>query len=970
MQTSLSRRGRRRRHGAARSGGAGAARGAAVLLPLFLFLSLGVLALTTFTGVVAGYGFFSRDLPDPKAVFANLAFSQQTIVTDSSGKVELARFGEQKRDLIPFAAIPPVLIDATTSIEDKTFWTNSGFDPLAFARATLETLTGNERGASTITQQLVRARLLPPSAFAGSKYERKIKEIIQSIRLTQEYPGEDGKKAILEAYMNQNFFGNQSYGIAAAAKSYFGIVDLDELTLAQAAVLAAIPQSPTTYDLVTNAVAVVGPDGKEQLVVPPDTAIGQRRDLVLERMKESRVLTATTLSDEEIEAAKAEPIVIVAQKPTNWRAPHFVWQVRKEVAGILCGADVEACDRLDNGGYQVTTTLAWNMQKSAEKWVKAAVLAPNAPDTTAYLEALKLPDLPWVQGLRGKDVKNGALIAVDYRTGEVLAYVGSASYYATSTDPKFQPKFDVLADGWRQPGSAFKPINYITGIEARTMTAASMLMDVSTDFGGEYVPQNADRLERGPLRVRQALSFSLNIPAVKAAIENGPDNVFRMAQRFGLTFQSPDNIAGSSIALGTLEVHPTELVSAYGALANGGVLVPRTTVTRIVDADGNQVWPTEGAPAPVGQPVVSKQAAYVITDILDGNTDPKQNPYWGKFRILDGKTRRPAALKTGTTNDTKDLAAYGYLAPPEDPTAPALAVGVWMGNSDNTMTEGVFSLDSTAPLWQAFLTEVTEGMPIADFVRPDGIVEATVDAHSGLLPGPFTTATFVENFIEGTVPTRLDDTKVALEVDAATGLLWQEGCVGPKEIRGFLDLSSVESDYPSWREFTDDWIRRAKEGVGTEGGPGEVKGKVSFFYNGSYQPYGEGWGAPFAPEGGCLGLPPCDPTTGICPPPCDPTTGICPPPCDPTTGPCETPLPTLPVVATVPSLSCQTLAQAASTLATAGLSLGTVSPPGSPEAFVVSIQGVPPGSQLPIGSFVDVILADPASVECGSPPPG
>ena len=155
-----------------------------------------------------------------------------------------------------------MLFRSTTIIEDKTFWTNSGFDPLAFLRASLETLSGAERGASTITQQLVRARLLPASAFSGSKYERKVKEIIQSIRLTQAYPGEQGKKEILEAYLNQNFFGNQSYGIKAAAKSYFGITDLAKLTIAQSAVLAAIPQSPSVYDLVANATEVVGPDGK------------------------------------------------------------------------------------------------------------------------------------------------------------------------------------------------------------------------------------------------------------------------------------------------------------------------------------------------------------------------------------------------------------------------------------------------------------------------------------------------------------------------------------------------------------------------------------------------------------------------------------------------------------------------------------------------------------------------------------
>ncbi|HEX9044565.1 MAG TPA: transglycosylase domain-containing protein [Candidatus Limnocylindrales bacterium] len=973
MQTSLARRERQRRNGTDRRGGGGPGRGVAVALPIFLFLALSALALSTFVGVVAGYTYFARDLPDPKAVFSNLAFSQQTVVTDASGKVELARFGDQKRELVPYDQIPPLLIDATTSIEDKTFWTNAGFDPLAFVKATYDTMTGNARGASTITQQLVRARLLPQSAFTGSTYERKIKEIIQSIRLTQAYPGDEGKRQIMEAYLNQNFYGNQSYGIKAAAKSYFGVTDLSKLTIAQAAILAAIPKSPTTYDLVANAVKVTGADGKPQLVVPSDTEIVQRRNYVLDLMTTNRVLTVSTLTDAQIEAAKNDPVVLAPQAGTNWRAPHFVWQVRKELAAILCGSGQESCDRLDNGGYRVTTTLDWNMQRSAEKWVKAAVLAPNASNTKAYLTGLKVPDAAWIENLRGKGVKNGAMIAIDYRTGHILAYVGSANYYAASDDPKFQPKFDVLADGWRQPGSAMKPINYITGIEARTMTAATMIMDVATDFGGGYVPLDADKLERGPLRMRQALQFSLNIPAVKAAVENGPDNVFAMAKRFGLSFQSQTNVAGASIALGTLEIHPDELVSAYGAIADGGVLMPRTTIAKITDSSGAQIWPEPAQPAPTGRQVVSQQAAYIITNILSGNTDPNQNPYWGKFEITDNGQHRPAALKTGTTNDTKDLAAYGFLAPPADGNAPAIAVGVWMGNSDNSQTGGVFSLDSTAPLWQSFLAEVSKGDPIADFPQPAGIVQAKVDAWSGMLPGPFTTATVTENFIDGTVPTKVDDTKVAVDVDSSTGNLWQDGCAGPKVIKGFLDLSHVESDYPQWRQYTNDWIARAHKGVGVSGGPpsgpDKLHGSTAYFYERGYMPYGASWGAPWAPTTTCSLAPPspspCDPTLGPCPSESPGTT------CDPTLGPCpsEPPPslgPTPPLMTKVPNLVCQTLGNAVQTLAAAGLGLGGVSPGNAPSTYVVGSESPPAGTEVQPGSLVNVKLVDPKSIGCPS----
>ena len=201
----------------------------------------------------ARYAYYSRDLPDPKEALEGLTFEQPTIVYDRTGTIELARFGELRRELLKFDQIPAEMIDATTAIEDKDFWTNPGFDIGAIVSAGLDTLAGRPRGASTITQQLVRAKLLPADAFEGSVYDRKIREIIQSIRLTQAYPGDEGKQQIIAAYLNQNFYGNQSYGVAAAAKGYFG-VDLSELTLAQYAVLAAIPQSPTQFDLVRNAV--------------------------------------------------------------------------------------------------------------------------------------------------------------------------------------------------------------------------------------------------------------------------------------------------------------------------------------------------------------------------------------------------------------------------------------------------------------------------------------------------------------------------------------------------------------------------------------------------------------------------------------------------------------------------------------------------------------------------------------------
>jgi membrane peptidoglycan carboxypeptidase len=886
MQTSLARRQRHRRLGdRRRPRGSGAGRAAAVALPLFLFATLFFLGVVAATGSVAAYTYLAKDLQDPKQILDSITFTQQTTIYDRSGTITLARLGDDRRDVVTFAEIPPGLIDATTSVEDKTFWENAGFDPLGFLSAAIDTIQGHDRGGSTITQQLVRARLLPESAFAGSIYERKAKEIIQSIRLTEAYPGEAGKQTIMEKYLNQNFYGNRSYGVAAAARSYWH-KDLKDLTLAQMAILAGIPQSPTKFDLVKNAVEETYTDdkGKEQtrLVVPPTSEIVQRRNFILDLMQERAVLTrrpytfdgksypAYTVAD--YQAAKAEPVILASQAADQWKAPQFVWQVRDELGQILCG-DAQ-CQAIDTGGYRVVTTLDYPMQGSVEKWVYAAAIAPNASNVNAVLNARKIPrsQWGWIKSLRGHNIHNAAAAVVDYRTGEILAYAGSASYTAKGSK-KFQPQFDVLADGWRQPGSSIKPIDYVIGIEDRTMTAATMFMDVVTNFAmpGQkaYYPTQADSLERGPVRLRSALQFSLNIPAIKAGFINGLQHQLERTKDFGLSYPA-GTVAVPSESIGTLEIHPIDEVSAYGTIANGGVLVPHHTILKVFDPQGRQIWPANGA-KPAGTRVVSKEAAYIITDILAGNTIKSVNPFWGKWQVKDGiggSKVRPAAYKTGTTSDNRDVLAYGYLAPPSDPNLPGLVVGVWMGNSDNSPNDGKLSLDTSAPLWSAILSEVSKGMPIEGFarVKPKGLVTATVDAFTGMKPGPTTVKTISEMYLPGTQPTtavrtvkemflpgtdpkRSADVSVAVDVDAATGLLWQDGCVGPMETRSFLDFSNVESAYKAWQKADIGWQSRAARGAGVAGGPKHTR--TSYFYGGGFYPFGRTWGGKFAPTKTC-----------------------------------------------------------------------------------------------------------------------
>ena len=893
------------------SGGGAGRRSTLGWLALIVFAFLAGIGIITALAVVVAFRSLTSGLEDPHKL-TQYQLSEETILYDRTGKSELARFGQFKREVVTFDQIPPILIDATTAVEDKTFWENAGFDPVAILSAGLDSLRGSSRGASTITQQLVRARLLPSDLVQDPKrnFERKLKEIVQSIRVTQAFPGEEGKREIITAYLNQNYYGNQSYGVKAAARSYFGIdISTGKIDPSQAAILAALPKSPSNYDLVRNAVdrCTVAPDaagdcppGKSEPFVPPDTAIVQRRDAILDLLASGRTpMSGTQYTPSDFEAAKQEDVVLAKQTTPQWQAPHFVWAARDELTTQLCGPGVATCDRLEAGGLRVTTTIDLRLQKIAEKWVKAAALAPHEKDPAAYASKLGFKTYPaWLRNLETKNVRNGALVALDYQTGELVAYVGSADYYAAKSSKRFQPQYDVVGQGFRQPGSAFKPFNYAIGIEDRQITAGTMFMDSATDFGGGYSPSDADNLERGPVRVRNALQFSLNIPSVKAMAVNSPGRAFQRAQDFGMKFQSGSEGAGLALALGVAEVHPVDFVTAYGTLANGGKRVGHTTILSIKDTSGSNVVSPYTPPA--GEKVVSEQTSFIVTDILQGNTNPAINPYWGQFRVraADG-TRRPATLKTGTNNDAKDLNAYGYIAPPtkagRTDGAYALAVGVWDGNSDNTPVSTparpVFSIDIATFVWQGFLEEASRKWPVTKFAQPAaGLTQVAIDPWTGLRST--SSKAIDEWFLSGTEPKdRLAPNTCADKV---------------------IEQVGIEPPFPGWLDADRDWIRRAQRGAGTAGGPDRTR--VAYFYNGAYAPYGRTWGAIVGGTGcgpsaapSCIPLPTPD-ASGIVPSlaipspsgseiaavPCPPASQSAGPSLEPSVQPTETPPPSAP----------------------------------------------------------------------------
>ena len=858
---------------------------AAGWIALAIWAGLAVVAFLGAVGVVAAFSRMTEGLPSVNE-FDKISFSQQSVITDRNG-VELARFGGERREPVPFEQIPPIVIDAQTAIEDKTFWENAGFDPLAIVSAGLDSIRGNSRGASTITQQLVRQRLLDPKLVADPKrtFERKVKEIIQSVRLTSAFPGVEGKQQIIAAYLNQNYYGNQAYGIKAAAKSYFAVDDLSKLTPAQAAILAGLPKSPSNYDLVKNAephcLVTVDDDAEcpanqVQMEVKSDSPVVQRRNQILELMASGRTpLSKDQFSPEQLRAAENDPVEVARQTIPHWIAPHFVWAVQAELATKLCGEE-PTCDELAAGGLTIRTTLDTKLQAMAEKWVQAAAVVPNTKDPAGLVKKLKLPGYEqWMKNLRGKDVHNGAMVALDYQTGEIIAYVGSASYYSTKPTPQFQPKFDVVGSGFRQPGSAFKPFNYLTGIDDRRITAASMFMDTATDFGGNYTPSDADNLERGPVRVRTALQFSLNIPSVKAAQVNSVDHLFARAQDFGMVFQSEKSNAGLAIALGVQEVRPIDLVTAYGTLANGGKKVGHTTILSVTDQQGQNV--VEPYVTPEGEQVASPQAAWIVTDILAGNTTPRINPFWGKFELKGpGNKHRPATLKTGTNNDAKDLNAYGFIAPPKQAERDKGRVRARRGRVDRQQRQH------------------------RDLAEPAGVLDRCHDLHvAGLPPGG------VERSGRSTTSR---DPEASSRPRSIRSPASSRRPAGRRSTNGSSPRPSPRSASPRACAGAMCWVSKASLKAGSRTGcrrtstgslarrrgreraGGVNRTRTAFFYNGAFRPFGPSWGALVAGRGctgpspsvTCYPVPTADPS-GVVPsfvvPSADPSQNILFEPC-------------------------------------------------------------------------------------------
>jgi 1A family penicillin-binding protein len=601
----------------------------------------------------------SRDLPNPDQLI-DRDIAQSTTIYDRSGEHILYEFhGDEKRTLINLEDIPDHAKQATIAIEDRNFYQHSGFSVWAMIR-TLGTniMRGQRAGGSTLTQQFVKNALLSPE----KKYSRKIKEILISQRIEKRF----NKDEILQMYLNEIPYGSNAYGIEAASQKYFGKSARD-LVLAESAVLAALPQAPSRYS----------PYGSNK-----ELLIG-RQQYILTLMERQGYIT-----EEEREEALSYEVIFKGPE-TNIIAPHFVMYLRE----IL--AEKYGDQKLEQGGLKIYTTIDIEKQRIAEEAVKKQA----------------------EKNIENYNANNAAMVAIDPKTGQILAMVGSRDYFNQEIDGQVN-----VTTRLRQPGSSLKPLVYAALFE-KGYTPNTILYDVLTNFsasGDPYEPRNYNLQEYGPISVREALAGSLNIPAVKAIHLAGINNVIDLAQRVGYTSLTEPERYGFSLVLGGAEIRLLEHTNAYGAFAREGEINSVTGILKITDREGKVLEEFKKKREKVLDPNIAKTINNILSDqgARSFTFGPSPNLSLGN---------RPSAVKTGTTNNFRDAWTIGYT--------PSLVAGVWVGNNDNSaMKRGADGSVIAAPIWKEFMEKALEGSPSEEFSAPE-IKETGKEVIDGKLIG-------------------------------------------------------------------------------------------------------------------------------------------------------------------------------------------------------------------------------------------
>ena len=763
---------------------------------LLRLLSAAVMAVTLLV-VLGGAGLlylinnYDGGLPDHRQL-ADYEPPVATRIHAGDGRL-LAEYARQNRTYVPIEAVPERVKQAFVSAEDQHFYDHPGIDLLGIARAVVSNLqrAGDNRrpeGASTITQQVAKNFLLNNEL----SYQRKLKEIVLALRIERAFT----KDRILELYLNEIFLGNRSYGVASAALNYFD-KSLDELTVAEAAMLAGLPKAPSSYDPVDN----------------PEAAL-QRRNYVLGRMLADGYITAA-----EADAARAEPITLHSRSAIQTaEADFFIEEVRRQLVGRL------GEEGFYEGGLSVRVTLSPVLQAAADRalrnglvnydrrqgwrgpwgkldlaaagddwlaalqgldpgfelgdWRRGVVLSskggrveiglddgsrvrlgaddvswtrrqPLAVGDTVVMEEVGEPDArSWL--LRQRPEVEGAIVALDPHTGRVLAMSGGFSYR--------QSKFNRATQAHRQPGSAFKPFVYLSALELG-MTPVSIVLDapISLDQGPglpRWEPENYSEDFLGPITLRVGLERSRNLISVRVAQRVGMDHIIETARRLGLGSQLQRNLAAS---LGSNEVTPIELAGAYAELVNGGHKIEPILIERIQDRHGRTIMRADprscdgcaevawnGQPPPVipnTRPiVVDPRNAYQMVNMLEGVVERGT----AKDALVLGK---PLAGKTGTTNDSKDVWFVGF--------SPDLVVAVFIGyDQPRSLGKRTTGASLALPVWIDVMREALKDQPATPFRTPPGVSLVRVDATTGRLAHGGGQNVIAEAFIPGTEPGR------------------------------------------------------------------------------------------------------------------------------------------------------------------------------------------------------------------------
>ncbi len=653
--------------------------GSGLLLAITGFTFFAIFA--TLNATAAAYASLTRDLPSLSGISNHASFKTAQIF-DRKGQL-LWEFYDPDggmRTVVPLSAVSQHLIDATLAAEDAYFYQHRGVDLRATIRSAILTGSGESRtGASTITQQLVRAVLLDPKEARQVTLTRKAREIILAYQLDERL----SKDQILEMYLNEVFYGNQSYGVEAASLNYFDKHARD-LTLAEAALLAGLVQSPSNYDPTRRDLPRTG-DG-----IP--IAAKERQAYVLEQMARHGFITEQQARD-----AYAEKLTIKPRQ-VELKAPHWVMYIR-DLVEQKYGPKV-----LYQGGLKIYTTLDLDYNDLMQQVLQSS---------KANIES--------------HGGNNAALVAVNPRTGEILAFDGSLDY----DDESIDGQVNVLLSE-RQPGSSIKPIVYTTAF-LKGWAPGQFIDDVRTCWqdrpGNQWCPKNFDNAFHGQTTARTALGNSLNIPAVKTLEFAGVDNVVNIGRKIGIGSWAPESgkYFGLSLTLGGADVKPVELAQMYATFANNGLKIPLVAITRIVDADGNVL---ENYRVPQGEQVMDPRAAYMITNIL---SDPaaKLFTYGPNTPLVLRRDNKqvPAASKTGTTDNYRDTWTAGYT--------PNLAIVVWVGNTDGQPMREVLSSMTAGKIWPEAMNASLDyfKMPLDPFPRPDGLAEQQVCGDTRLRPG-------------------------------------------------------------------------------------------------------------------------------------------------------------------------------------------------------------------------------------------